>query len=578
MHSRARERGATLLDVVVGTGLMLVVFVGIVGAFRLTVNAVGNNSARAGAIALANERLEFVRSLDYDDIGTDGGIPSGELEQTESIVLNNTNYTRRTFVSYEDDPADGEGVNDENDIPTDYKAVKTSVSWQSRQGTRTVTMVARVSPVGIETAVPGGTLVIQVVNDADQPVVNAEVEIVNDSTNPQIDTTTYTDDDGFATILGAPAGANYEISVTKSGYSTAQTYDADAVNTNPIPAHISVALNQTTLSTFEIDLVSTLSVQTFEPVEEETWDDLFNNETKLDITEDVEVLGGDIVLVEPPEGYGPSGEARSIAITPQYLYAWREFSWEDDIPASTGIRYHLFTDAGVLVPDADLPGNNAGFDVSPVTLTLSTTTYPTLRVGAVLSTSDASSTPAVLSWEISYETGPTPLPNVTFTMQGAKTIGSGPAGPVYKYDQDHSSGASGSISIGQVEYDTYTLSVDASSGYDISSSCVPQPTVVVPGSSVSSQLFLSPHTTNALLVDVRAAGGALIPGASVRLQRSGYDETVTSDICGQTFFSDIAASGATPYSIEVSAAGYQSYSSSDVGVTGTTRLSVILNN
>src|SRR3989338_639094 len=113
---RPGERGATLLDAVVGTALMLVVFVGIFGAFKLTVSAVSNNKARAGAIALANERLEYIRSLSYDSIGTVGGIPAGAIAQSETATLNGISYTRRTFIAYVDDPGDGTGASDSNSI------------------------------------------------------------------------------------------------------------------------------------------------------------------------------------------------------------------------------------------------------------------------------------------------------------------------------------------------------------------------------------------------------------------------------------------------------------------------------
>src|SRR3990167_4550093 len=143
MHSSVGERGATLLDAVVGTALMLIVFIGIVGAFRLTVMVVSNNKARAGAVALANERLEYIRSLSYSAIGTAGGIPAGTIPQTETVSLNDVNYTRRTFVSYEDDPGDGTGGADSNGIIIDYKAAKVAVSWTVRDGTHTITLVSR---------------------------------------------------------------------------------------------------------------------------------------------------------------------------------------------------------------------------------------------------------------------------------------------------------------------------------------------------------------------------------------------------------------------------------------------------
>ena len=203
-----------------------------------------------------------------------------------------------------------------------------------------------------------------------------------------------------------------------------------------------------------------------------------------------------------------------------------------------------------------------------------------MRIGATLTTSDASTTPLVHNWSVTYEVGPTPLANILFNMQGSKTIGAGPSGPVYKYSAQHSSGSSGSIAISNVEYDVYVLSVDGATGYDIFSSCAPQPVAVTPGGTTITRLFLFPHTTNSLLVDVKSAAGAVIPNATVRLQRGTYDTTKPTDECGQSFFSGLSSGsvgGGNPYAIEVSANGFAPYSSAEVNVSGTTRLSIILN-
>jgi hypothetical protein len=138
----------------------------------------------------------------------------------------------------------------------------------------------------------------------------------------------------------------------------------------------------------------------------------------------------------------------------------------------------------------------------------------------------------------------------------------------------------GSVTLEDIEHDTYTLSLDSATGYDIASSCAPQPVGVLPSSASSTQLYLVPHTTNSLLVDVRSSGGTLIPNASVRLHRGAYDTTITTDHCGQAFFGGISSGsvgGGNAYSIDVSALGYQSYTSNEVDVSGTTRLSVLLN-
>ncbi len=585
LQAKGSMRGSTLLDAVVGTALMLVVFVGIVGAFRLAIMAVSNNKARAGAIALANERLEYIRSLSYNAIGTAGGIPSGAIAQSEIVTLNDVAYTRRTFVSYEDDPNDGLGGADTNGVTADYKAAKASVSWESRDGTHTLTLVSRISPPGIETNVPGGTLLFDVVNASIDPVANAEIRIVNDTISPMIDMTTYTDYDGTASVIGAPAGSDYEITVTKSGYSTTQTYGANATNTNPIPAHLGVAESQTTAATFAIDVLSSKTVETYTPVTRATSTDPFANDSRIASSTNIIVSTGDAHLTGTVGSYPAYGALISTAVSTTSLAQWHALSWSADEPVGTDVTFRIYDVTGTsLIPDAQIPGNSAGLTSSPVDLqNVATTTYLSLTVHATLTSNDANVTPAIDSWSVSNDSGPVPLSNLSFSLTGAKTIGTTAGGAlIYKYDnQALSSGATGAVTINNLEWDAYTIAVPASTGYDVSSACGSQPEALAPGTSQTTRLFLSPHTTNSLLVDVKNGAGVVIPNASVRLYRTGYDTMRSSDGCGSAFFSGLSAGtvgGGNPYSIDVQASGYQAYTSAEVNVSGTSRLSIILNN
>jgi hypothetical protein len=255
------ERGVTLLDTVVGVSLMLIIFTGVAGAFQLGVDVVSNNRARTSAVALLDERMEYIRSLPYTSIGTVGGVPSGSLAQAESLTLNGIGFTRRTLVVYADDPKDGSAPADTK--PADYKAVKVEVSWVSRTGVRSVSLVSRFEPKsGLESSVSGGILTINVVDSSSQPVQNAQVRIVNASASPAIDQTTYTNTNGLISIVGAPAASGYSVSVTKAGYSTARTYGSSGQNPNPSPTHLTVSNNQTTAQTFAIDLLSSFTIIT----------------------------------------------------------------------------------------------------------------------------------------------------------------------------------------------------------------------------------------------------------------------------------------------------------------------------
>lgn len=565
------------MDVVVGSALMLIVFLGIAGVFKISVDVVTNNKSRAGAIALANERLEYIRSLAYAPIGTLGGVPPGLLSQSETVVSNAVSYTRRTLVQYADDPADGVGASDLNGITADYKVVRVDVAWNSRTGARHVTLVTRVTPQnGLETAIPGGTLAVTVLDAALQSVLNAQVHIVNPSVSPAVDITTYTNVNGAVSIIGAPAGSGYQITVSKNGYNTDQTYDATAENTNPSPGPLTVSDNQTTSGTFRIDLLAAKTIYTFTQVSHGEWNETMSNDSNIATSTNVSVATGIAKLSGAPGSYPSYGEMQSIAIGPPNLVRWKTLSWIDSQPAQTELRYRIYDGNGTnLIPNSEIPGNSAGFATSSSSVDLShvaTSTYPMIRIGTTFASSDASTTPHVDSYIVDYDYGPLPLPYIQLRMQGIKTIGSGPGGTIYKYNANHNSGASAQIGLADIEWDTYSITADGA-GYDIASSCNPQPEVLNPGSSAVTRLYFATHTNHSLLVDVKSAG-VLVPEASVRLYKTGYDVTKMTGQCGQTFFGGLSEE---TYSISVSAPGYQTYDNSTVVISGTSRLSVTLN-
>ena len=285
--------------------------------------------------------------------------------------------------------------------------------------------------------------------------------------------------------------------------------------------------------------------------------------------------------------YPESGEVQSVYLAPQYLYRWEKARWIDVKPPQTGITYQVYYPAGngpQPLPNSVLSGNIAGFTTSPVDLSsVSTTTYPSLRLRALLTTGVPGQTPGIAEWEIEYDHGPEPLGNIPFAMQGVKIIGTDSGGsPIYKYDKDHTTDSSGAIALADLEEDTYLITVDGGTiGYDIAESCEPQQRALAPASSMTTLFYFAPHTGNSILVDVKNTGGTLIPGATVRLYRApGYDSTTSTGGCGQTFYADLAVGTVgtgNPYSIDVTAAGYQNYTTADVNITGTSRVSIILN-
>lgn len=562
------SRGMSLIDTVVGSALMLLVFLGIAAAFQLSVEVVTNNKARAGAIAMANEQMEYIRSLSYNSVGTLGGIPAGAIEQSESVSLNNVAYTRRTFIGYVDDPGDGLGLADSNSMIVDYKIVRIDVAWTTHGSDRHITLVSRIEPpngMEINCTAPCGSISVGVFNNASAPVQNAQVRIVNTSTNPTIDVSAYTNTAGVVLLSGVPVASGYQVTVSKSGYSTAQSYAASAQNPNPTPGHLGVSQNITTSVTLTIDLVSTKTVLAFGPPTSDSWQDTFSDATKLAQMTDSEVSGGR-VRVAGNAPYPPIASAQSIPIAPADLYAWDSLSWTDAEPGDTFVTYSIYDASGNPLPDAVLPGNSAGFTESPVELSgIPPTTYPDLRIHAILTTEPPAGIPSIDEWTVLYDTLP-PRPNLAFNMHGTRTMGSGPP-PIYKYNATTTTDALGVATFANFESDTYAMSVSHSTGYDVASVCGPQPEYLAPATAQTTRLILAPHTAHSARFEVHSlASSALLPGATVAFSRIGYAATSTTDSCGQAFFSGLSAAS---YDYTVTLAGYAA-TSSTVTVNGST--------
>lgn len=577
-----KNEGLSLIDVLVGIGLMLVVFVGLLSAFKVGIQIIGISKIRAGAIALANEQIEFIKNLPYENIGTEGGIPSGSIPQTENLYLNSINYTSRTLIQYVDDPADGEGENDENEITADYKRVKVEISWESKNPVDPVVLISDIVPKGIETTAGGGTLKINVFDALISPVDTAVVLIENNSINPPVSVSILTNYNGKVVFPGTPSSSDYEITVNKTGYNSAQTYDTTTENPNPQPGHLAILEGETTEASFSIDLLSSKTIKTYTPADSYVWTDSFLNENKISATSSVIIADGKAVLASTTDfGYSPSGYLISKTITPAELDEWTEFSWNDSTNASTTIKYHILYFDSVdwsLIPDTDLAGNSTGFAVSPVNLSgVASTTYPEVRLRANLSTIDASTTPSLLDWQISWESSRIPLPSIDFHMRGEKIIGYDlEEQPIYKYSEDLNTDTSGEINITSLEWDNYLISVGGVvTGYDISESCPFQPVSISPGTNNTTEIVLVPHENNTLLVYTKDNSDNFVPNASVRLYKTGYDETLqTSDNCGQVFFSPLSLSNS--YTIEVSKTGYQDFSLSNIEIDGQTSMQIIL--
>jgi hypothetical protein len=255
--------GQTLIGIILSTAIFAIlahaIFTLTTSSFRL----VSFSRARIGARQLAQEKIEQIRNMPYEDIGTVDGIPSGNLEQSENITRNGLNYTVNPSVIYIDDPFDG--VSPADLLPTDFKRVRVAVSWEGLAASRTnpIVLVTDIAPRGVETTQGGGTLSILVFDANAIPVSQTTVTIEADSLVPPVAIQQQTNENGRLVIPGAPAcNECYKITVTKNGYSTERTYSPSEV-ANPNKPYLSVVAGQVTESSFAIDKFSTLNIASF---------------------------------------------------------------------------------------------------------------------------------------------------------------------------------------------------------------------------------------------------------------------------------------------------------------------------
>lgn len=114
-------------------------------------------------------------------------------------------------------------------------------------------------------------------------------------------------------------------------------------------------------------------------------------------------------------------------------------------------------------------------------------------------------------------------PNINFTLQGVKTV-SEPPSSILKNVFPFQTNALGQWSKNDLEWDLYDLVVN-SSGYDIAGINHDLALNIFPNTNTTLNVLLASHTDNSLLITVKDSSGTSLSDVTVRLTRTGYDET-----------------------------------------------------
>jgi prepilin-type N-terminal cleavage/methylation domain-containing protein len=255
------QKGFSLIEIVVGTAVFLIFAVGIYSGAQFVFKVVYQSRLRILETAMLNEQIELIRNIPFHDVGIESGSPSGVLSRNVVLTRNNIDFLVTRTIRNIDDPFDGTIGGTPNDTaPADYKLVELSIQCVDCGQRQPLTMTSRVAPKYLEGDPDNGALFVEVFDANAVPVQGASVHIVATTTSSTVDFVDTTDNNGRLAVVDLSEGVGaYQITVSKSGYTTDQTYPTSISIPNPTKPLASVIAQDVSSVSFSIDRVSTIN-------------------------------------------------------------------------------------------------------------------------------------------------------------------------------------------------------------------------------------------------------------------------------------------------------------------------------
>lgn len=265
------QTGFSILELAVGLAIFAILASGLLTSFSVLSRSVKSARVQTAIASIASNELELVRNLPYAQVGTVNGNPAGNLpdqSNPQTITFDGRQYKIFYEVAYIDDTADGTILAGTDSAAQDYKQVKMKV--QTPEGNITA-FVTSVAPKGLEGTANAGAILISVIDASGNPVTGANIHIENLAATPDIILDRTGDSNGQWAEVGLPEASGapgklpantYHIVVTKTGYSSDQTYPITVGNPNPTKPDATVLTGQVTSLTFQIDLLANLTIRT----------------------------------------------------------------------------------------------------------------------------------------------------------------------------------------------------------------------------------------------------------------------------------------------------------------------------
>jgi len=258
------QRGLSLIEVLIAMAIFTMFAASIFFVYGNIIEIISRTRVRTLSTTLLNREIEITRLLPYDKVGIINGFPVGVIAQQRVEVYEGTQFLIKAYVRNVDDAFDGrQGATPNDTAPADYKIVELEVTCALCYGIPPLTYTTWVGPQNLESSTNNGSLFINAFDANGLPIKEADVLVKNTSATPNITIVDQTNASGQLQLVDIPTSTNnYQITVSKQGYSTSMTYlSGAAANSNPLQPHATVASQQITAISFAIDKVSTLTVK-----------------------------------------------------------------------------------------------------------------------------------------------------------------------------------------------------------------------------------------------------------------------------------------------------------------------------